>query len=158
MLKLIMQQQICLAAVNDRVFMFRLMATIKQILLKEIPNHKVDVLVYSPTKESDSQNTEQTGRHRLYTAFIKKVFPNARMHVDGDDNIVYFFLNESLNENKDYFGLNKAIKEIIEEPKYKIFSDMDGVLTDFDEAFKKVSNGTPQENMKKSLVKINFGS
>ena len=87
------------SAVNDRVFMFRLMATIKQILLKEIPNHKVDVLVYSPTKESDSQNTEQTGRHRLYTAFIKKVFPNARMHVDGDDNIVYFFLNESLNES-----------------------------------------------------------
>ena len=86
------------SAVNDRVFMFRLMATIKQILLKEIPNHKVDVLVYSPTKESDEQNTEQTGRHRLYTAFIKKVFPNARMHVDGQDNLVYFFLNESLNE------------------------------------------------------------
>ena len=64
-----------------------------------LPNHKVDVLVYSPTKESDSQNTEQTGRHRLYTAFIKKVFPNARMHVDGQDNIVYFFLNESLNES-----------------------------------------------------------
>ena len=184
------------SAVNDRVFMFRLMATIKQILLKEIPNHKVDVLVYSPTKESDSQNTEQTGRHRLYTAFIKKVFPNARMHVDGQDNIVYFFLNESLNESivgdkikcdecgwswgikdggndlfmchkcghdnepinedKDYFGLNKAIKEIIEEPKYKIFSDMDGVLTDFDEAFKKVSNGIPPREYEKKFGKDKF--
>ena len=44
---------------------------------------------------------------------------------------------DTINEDKDYFGLDALIKEIIEEPKYKIFSDMDGVLTDFDASFKK---------------------
>ena len=47
--------------------------------------------------------------------------------------------NEPMNESKDYFGLNKIVKEILiaEEEvvslpsmEYKIFSDMDGVLTD----------------------------
>ena len=63
---------------------------------------------------------------------------------------------DSLNEDKDYFGLNKAIKEIIEEPKYKIFSDMDGVLTDFDEAFKKASNGIPPREYEKKFGKDKF--
>ena len=63
---------------------------------------------------------------------------------------------DSLNEDKDYFGLNKAIKEIIEEPKYKIFSDMDGVLTDFDRAFKKVSKGIPPREYEKKFGKDKF--
>jgi hypothetical protein len=61
-----------------------------------------------------------------------------------------------VSESKDYFGLNKAIKEIMEEPKYKIFSDMDGVLTDFDEAFKKVSNGIPPREYEKKFGKDKF--
>ena len=40
-------------------------------------------------------------------------------------------------KTKDHFGLNALIKEIVEEPKYKIFSDMDGVLTDFEGRFEK---------------------
>ena len=33
---------------------------------------------------------DKTGRHRLYSAFIKKAFPNARVYVDRkEDEIVY---------------------------------------------------------------------
>jgi len=75
--------------VNDRVFMFRLMATIKQILQAEIKKSDITLLRYSPTKESDELDLDatKTGRHRLYSLFIKKAFPNAKSyhHKELDD-------------------------------------------------------------------------
>tara|TARA_B100000282_G_C31545969_1_gene405210 strand:+ start:69 stop:665 length:597 start_codon:yes stop_codon:yes gene_type:complete len=78
------------AEVNDRVFMFRLMATIKKILQEEFAkNGEPDLIIYSPTKQGD-ESADKTGRHRLYTAFIKKAFPNARsFHKEIDDEIVF---------------------------------------------------------------------
>ena len=78
------------AEVNDRVFMFRLMATIKKILQEEFAkNGEPDILIYSPTKQGD-EAADKTGRHRLYNAFIKKAFPSARVYVDRkEDEIVY---------------------------------------------------------------------
>ena len=64
--------------------------------------------------------------------------------------------NEPMNEDKDYFGLNALVKEIMEEPKYKIFSDMDGVLTDFDESFKKASDGIAPRDYEKKFGKDKF--
>jgi hypothetical protein len=64
--------------------------------------------------------------------------------------------NEPINEDKDYFGLNALVKEIIEEPKYKIFSDMDGVLTDFDASFKKASDGIAPRDYEKKFGKDGF--
>ena len=76
--------------VNDRVFMFRLMATIKKILNEEFAkNGEPDILIYSPTKQGDEE-ADKTGRHRLYNAFIKKAFPKARVYVDRkEDEITY---------------------------------------------------------------------
>lgn len=78
------------APVNDRVFMFRLMATIKKILNEEFAkNGEPDILIYSPTKQGDEE-ADKTGRHRLYNAFIKKAFPKARVYVDRkEDEITY---------------------------------------------------------------------
>ena len=78
------------AEVNDRVFMFRLMATIKKILQEEFAkNGEPDLIIYSPTKRGD-ESADKTGRHRLYTAFIKKAFPKARsFHREIDDEIVF---------------------------------------------------------------------
>tara|TARA_R110000796_G_scaffold84972_8_gene184794 strand:+ start:1686 stop:3239 length:1554 start_codon:yes stop_codon:yes gene_type:complete len=60
------------------------------------------------------------------------------------------------NESKDYFGLNKLIKEIVGEPKYKIYSDMDGVLTDFDASFLKASGGIPPREYENKFGKEKF--
>jgi len=73
--------------------------------------------------------------------------------------------NEPMNESKDYFGLNKIVKEILiaEEEvvslpsmEYKIFSDMDGVLTDFDASFEKYSDGMPPKEYEKKYGKEKF--
>jgi len=77
--------------------------------------------------------------------------------------------NEPINETKDYFGLNKFIKEVAKEiliseeevvsspsMKYKIYSDMDGVLTDFDKSFEKYSEGIPPRNYEKKFGKDKF--
>ena len=74
--------------------------------------------------------------------------------------------NKPINETKDYFGLNKFIKEVAKEiliseeevvsspsMKYKIYSDMDGVLTDFDKSFEKYSEGIPPRNYEKKFGK-----
>ena len=63
---------------------------------------------------------------------------------------------DTVNETKDHFGLNALIKEIIEEPKYKIFSDMDGVLTDFEGRFEKYSDGLPPREYEKKFGKDKF--
>ena len=77
------------------------------------------------------------------------IFRNWTDSIDGD-------VSSSINERKDYFGLNALIKEIVEEPKYKIFSDMDGVLTDFDKSFEKYSEGIPPRDYEKKFGKDKF--
>ena len=75
--------------VDDRVFMFRLMATIKKILQDEFAKADPDYIVYAPTKQG-MENAPKTGRHRLYSAFIKKAIPGAQMfHNKKDDEIIY---------------------------------------------------------------------
>ena len=66
---------------------------------------------------------------------------------------------------KDPFGLNQFAREIATEVEevmnkekisYKIFSDMDGVLTDFDESFLKYSEGIPPREYEKTYGKEKF--
>ena len=77
------------AEVNDRVFMYRLMATIKKILQDEFAKSKPDILIYTPNKKG-SEAIEKTGRHKLYNAFIRKAFPDARVLVDDrSEEIIY---------------------------------------------------------------------
>ena len=75
--------------VDDRVFMFRLMATIKKILQDEFAKADPDYIVYAPTKQG-GEDAPDTGRHKLYSAFIKKAIPGAQMFYNKtDDEIIY---------------------------------------------------------------------
>ena len=69
------------------------------------------------------------------------------------------------NESKDYFGLTKMVKEtliyeeeVVSSPpmEYKIYSDMDGVLTDFDKSFEKYSKGIPPREYEEKFGKDGF--
>jgi len=77
--------------VNDVKFMFRLMSTIKEILQKEFSSNMPNLLIYSPNKKG-SEQIEDTGRHRLYAAFIKKAFPKAEMFIDDQGEEIVFKL------------------------------------------------------------------
>ena len=75
--------------VDDRVFMFRLMATIKVILQDEFAKADPEYIVYAPTKQG-GEDAPDTGRHKLYSAFIKKAIPGAQMfYSKKDDEIIY---------------------------------------------------------------------
>ena len=93
--------------------------------------------------------------------------------VDGGDDLYMCHKcghnNEPINESKDYFGLEKFINEVAEEiliseegvvssrpMEYKIYSDMDGVLTDFDKSFEKYSEGIPPREYEKKFGKDKF--
>ena len=77
--------------VNDVKFMFRLMSTIKGILQNEFASNMPNLLIYSPNKKG-SEQIEDTGRHRLYKAFIKKAFPKAEMFIDDQGEEIIFKL------------------------------------------------------------------
>lgn len=77
--------------VNDTQYMFRLMATLKKILLVEIRERKVNVISFSPS-ESSSKADFGEGRYRLYKLFIKKAFPNAKEY--RDDDMLYFYIGK----------------------------------------------------------------
>ena len=50
----------------------------------------------------------------------------------------------------------KEMKNLNEQTTYKIFSDMDGVLTDFDTRFKKYSDGIAPSDYEKQYGKEKF--
>ena len=73
------------------------------------------------------------------------------------------------NLGKDPFGLSQFAREIAEgvlipeeevvsspPMEYKIYSDMDGVLTDFDKSFEKYSKGIPPREYEKKFGKEGF--
>ncbi len=99
--------------------------------------------------EFERQHSSGRGRKDSFDKPIKPPKAGSSFGWTGESKI--------LKENdKDYFGLNKLIKEIVEEPKYKIFSDMDGVLTDFEGRFEKYSNGLPPRDYEKKFGKDKF--
>ena len=94
----------------------------------------------------------------MYIFFISLVHSTAKLDkIEQEANLVgtMTFRNwtDSVNEDKDYFGLNKLVKEIIDGPNYKIYSDMDGVITDFDASFMKASDGIPPREYEKKFGK-----
>lgn len=66
--------------INDKVYMFRLMATIKQILVPIIDKEKINLVYYNPAKRDTEQGAASTdvGRSRLYDIFIRSSFPGAK--------------------------------------------------------------------------------
>ncbi len=74
--------------VNDLKYMFRLMATLKEILIPIIQKKDVSFLSYSPTlKISKYIDDKGEGRDILYRLFIKKEFPNAELRGKTDNRI-----------------------------------------------------------------------
>jgi hypothetical protein len=99
--------------------------------------------------EFERQHSSGRGRKDSFDKPIKPPKAGSSFGWTGESKI--------LKENdKDYFGLNKLIREIVEEPKYKIFSDMDGVLTDFEGRFEKYSDGLPPREYEKKFGKDKF--
>ncbi len=76
--------------INDRVYLFRLMATIIEILKKTIKDRNIGRISFEPSKAKGEKNTSalDTKRSRLYLAFMKKAFPGATVEEFGDEVII----------------------------------------------------------------------
>ena len=104
-------------AVNDRVYMFRLMATVKEILQKEFAKSQPDYITYSPSKEEHEEfgTASETGRHKLYNAFIQKAFPNAKSFENLEDEEIIYKLKETTTLNEIGEGSSKPFPYTIEK-------------------------------------------
>jgi hypothetical protein len=63
--------------------MYRVMATIVNIIKKYLKKSKAQAIIYSPSKKSDEENFG-TQRDNLYRAFISKAFPGTTFKQSGD--------------------------------------------------------------------------
>lgn len=75
-----------LLSVNDKTYLFRLMATIKEIMLELVNKHNANVISYTPLKGGNEEDSETAnlGRTKLYSIFIKNAFPGSKRIVDED--------------------------------------------------------------------------
>ena len=76
--------------INDRVYLFRLMATITEIMKKMIRARNIGKISFEPAKGRGEKNTSaiDTKRSRLYLAFMKKAFPGATVEEFEDEVII----------------------------------------------------------------------
>ena len=72
----------------------------------------------------------------------------------GDKNQKYYKALQLSKTLKTTTNVNEDLEKI--RTKYKIFSDMDGVITDFDQSFKKYSNGLAPADYEKKFGKEKF--
>lgn len=75
--------------INDVQYMFRLMATLKEIMLPLIEKEDVSFITYSPSsKVVNFSNDKGKGRDILYKLFIKKEFPNSEVHENDSRRLI----------------------------------------------------------------------
>jgi hypothetical protein len=74
--------------------MYRVMATIVDIIKKYIKKSKAQAIMYSPAKKGNEDFGTQ--RDNLYKAFISKAFPGAKFEQNGE--VVAAILSNSVNE------------------------------------------------------------
>ena len=72
----------------------------------------------------------------------------------GDKNQKYYKALQLSKTLKTTTNVNEDLEKI--RTKYKIFSDMDGVITDFDQSFKKYSDGLAPADYEKKFGKEKF--
>ena len=72
--------------VNDKSYMYRLMATLKEILLTEVRQNNAHVISYTPVKrgKEEDETVKDLGRTKLYSVFINNAFPGSKRIVDED--------------------------------------------------------------------------
>jgi hypothetical protein len=79
-----------------------------------------------------------------------------------NDRGEFQLVNKNIKEKKgDRQGIKafayELIRELVEEkPQYQIYSDMDGVITDFDSKFKSLSGGIPPSEYEQKYGKEKF--
>jgi hypothetical protein len=75
--------------INDIQYMYRLMATLKEIMLPLIEKKDVDLITYSPSAKIINYLSDSgKGRDLLYKLFIKKEFPNSEMYGSGNMRLI----------------------------------------------------------------------
>jgi hypothetical protein len=107
--------------------MYRVMATIVNIIKKYIKKSRAEAIIYSPSKKSDEE-TFGTQRDNLYRAFISKAFPETTFKQSGDNITAILPNNAALTLNeadpiKESYQFKLTDKDYDEEDKSLLSAD-----------------------------------
>jgi len=141
--------------VNDRVYMFRLMATIREILLKEIKTTKLNSISFQPTKRDseDLADNMNTGRFKLYDVFIKKAFPGAQAHSIGQGIFYPISSPTALNEGRYDEEVLKQSRFVINKFKEEFGKEFKG---ESDKSYIGWLKGTPTQKKKPKEFQLSY--
>ena len=120
--------------------LYRVMATLADIIKKYIKNSDLQAIVYSPAKKSDEE-TFGTQRDNLYRAFISKAFSGVKFEQDRE--IVAAILPDNMINEGRYDSITRlVVKDIMDSWKSQ-FDDKEGELR-FEEDYElENSKGQP---------------
>jgi len=120
--------------------LYKVMATLSDIIKKYLKKFKAQAIIYSPSKKS-SEESFGTQRDNLYRAFISKAFPGTTFKKSGDD-ITAILPNNMINEGR-YDSITRlVVKDIIDSWKSQ-FEGKEGELR-FEEDYElENSKGQP---------------
>ena len=120
--------------------LYRVMATLADIIKKYLKKSKAQAIIYSPSKKSSEENFG-TQRDNLYRAFISKAFPGTTFKKSGDD-VTAILPNNMINEGR-YDSITRlVVKDIMDSWKSQ-FEGKEGELR-FEEDYElENSKGQP---------------
>ena len=120
--------------------LYRVMATLADIIKKYLKKSKAQAIIYSPSKKSSEENFG-TQRDNLYRAFISKAFPGTTFKQSGDD-VTAILPNNMINEGR-YDSITRlVVKDIMDSWKSQ-FEGKEGELR-FEEDYElENSKGQP---------------
>lgn len=145
--------------VTNKGELFSIMSTIVNIM-KEYIKENPDLETFS--MDAAKNYDDDYRRLKLYIEYIKKNIPKGWSYEYNNKGQIEL-INNNIEEKKgDRKGIKafayELIRELVEEekPQYQIYSDMDGVITDFDSKFKSLSGGIPSSEYEQKYGKEKF--
>jgi hypothetical protein len=123
--------------------LFSVMATVLKAakkFQKEYPH--ITKFAFTPVKSKDND----TRREKLYSRYVEKQYPGWDVSTNDPDYPNFTVVSKP----------EKEMNEEQETPQYEIYSDMDGVLTDFDASFMKASGGIRPSEYERNMGKDGF--
>jgi len=114
-------------AIMNKGELYRVMATITNIIKYYIKKYNIKIITYSPSKKGNEAFGTQ--RDKLYKAFIKKAIPGVEFEQDGEAVVAILPDSKIEEKSNDPFGINAYARELVKETFKEDWNLKEGMLS-----------------------------
>jgi hypothetical protein len=114
-------------AIMNKGELYRVMATITNIIKYYVKKYNIKIITYSPSKKGNEAFGTQ--RDKLYKAFIKKAIPGVEFEQDGEAVVAILPDSKIEEKSNDPFGINAYARELVKETFKEDWNLKEGMLS-----------------------------